>query len=68
MTALQRIRQEQEELAADTHATEFKTVQRRWLKLQREALAIIRGERCEEHSFEDCSIRKPSGPLRPERS
>ncbi len=64
MTALQRIRQEQEELA--THPgpgslddAGFKVLHRRWLKLQRTVLAIRRGERCEEHAFEDCHICRP---------
>ena len=70
MTALQRIRQEQEELAerpGSGTSTVWKDDQRQWLKLQREVLAIVRGELCEEHAFEDCDICKPSGPLRPER-
>ena len=71
MTALQRIREEQEEIAEQCGSVDGEAWQRKhreWLKLQRDALAILRGERCEEHAFEDCNICKPSGPLRPERS
>ena len=62
MTALQRIRQEQEELAerpGSGTSTVWKEDQRRWLRLQREVLAIVRGEKCEEHAFEACLICKP---------
>ncbi len=52
MTALQRIRQEQEALLAHPlgaiEDTGFREMHRRWLKLQRTVLAICRGERCEE--------------------
>ena len=70
MTTLQRIREEQEELThrSEMGDKEWQHMHRKWLKLQRDALAIVRGERCEEHAFEDCNICKPSGPLRPERS
>ena len=70
MTALERIREEQEKL---THGfrllgnRQWKRMHTRWLELQREALAILRGEKCEEHGFEDCGICKPVGQLRPER-
>ena len=63
MTALQRIRQEQEALLAHPlgaiEDTGFREMHRRWLKLQRTVLAICRGERCEEHAFEDCHICRP---------
>lgn len=68
MTALKRIRAEQEKLANQRlSGEEYDTEHRKWLLLQQEALAILRGERCEEHSIEDCGICKPAGPLRPER-
>ena len=62
MTALQRIREEQEKLATHPGSLDdagFKVIHRRWLKLQRTVLAIRRGERCEEHAFEDCHICRP---------
>ena len=66
-TALQRIRQEQEEIAGlhgeDTAAWHVTHI--RWLRLQREVLAIVRGEMCEQHAFEGCQICKPkTSPLR----
>ena len=67
MTALERIRQEQEELVTQHGSlddTGFWTLHRRWLKLQRMVLAICRGERCEEHALEGCHICRPAGPLR----
>lgn len=70
MTALERIREEQEKLAERAESLRgdaWHHGHREWLKLQREVLAISRGERCEEHSFENCGICKPHGPLRPER-
>lgn len=72
MTRLQRIREEQEKLSHGSRllgTREWKRMHKEWLTLQREALAILRGEKCEEHGFEDCPISpcKPPGPLRPER-
>ncbi len=68
MTVLERIREEQEELANQRlSGEEYNVMHRKWLLLQQRALAILRGERCEEHGFEGCNICKPTGPLRPER-
>ena len=71
MTALERIREEQEELATHSEllavGDAWRDMHRKWLALQREALAILRGEKCEEHGFEMCSICKPPGPVRGER-
>ncbi len=71
MTALGRIREKQETLAESMErmsgGEEWQRKHREWLALQRDALAILRGERCEEHGFEKCHICQPDGPLRPER-
>ena len=63
-TALQRIRQEQEDIAWSRYVEIWHIQHRHWLKLQREVLAIVRGEKCEEHAFESCQICKKKSPLR----
>ncbi|KKM93863.1 hypothetical protein LCGC14_1203920 [marine sediment metagenome] len=68
MTRLERIREEQEEIAdRRLEGEQYVMEHRRWLALQREALVILRGEKCEEHGFRSCGICKPPGPMREER-
>ncbi len=68
MTRLERIREEQEEIAdRRLEGEQYVMEHRRWLALQREALVILRGEKCEEHAFGSCGICKPPGPMREER-
>jgi len=70
MTQLERIREEQEKLAKHSESLTgdaWRDDHCKWLTLQREALAILRGETCEEHGFEGCGICKPPGPTREER-
>lgn len=70
MSALERIRAQQEVLAQACERLSgdaWRDAHQRWLRLQRRALGILRGERCEAHGFEDCAICRPAGPTRPER-
>ena len=69
MTALGNIREAQEKIAEQCELVgdpAWTQLRKQWLKLQREALAILRGERCEEHAFEDCRICKPGFIPRPD--